>query len=196
VSGAISMTSEQLSERLERAGRSAVNGLWKELGFESMDAFKAALKPSSQPPAKTEPPADNSEELKKAKDQLTQAEQRALTAESARLNSEKKSEALSLMAGRFIDPRAAIKLLDLNAIKQDAEGKFTGLAEAIAQLEKDAPWALVQAGTKRPGMPPIGATNPPGGKPVGETDAEKHDRYFGGKTGNGFFTGGKVTLPK
>ena len=194
--GAISMTQEQLTERLERAGRAAVNGLWKELGYESLDAFKVSLKPATPtPPAKQPEPPANSDELKKAQERLTQAEARAQQAETGRLQAELKSEALALMSEKFIDPRTALRLLDMSGVKRGEDGKITGLAEAIAQLEKDAPWALKPTGKPGPRMPQIGPTNPPGSKPVLESEAEKRQRYFGLGEGTGFFRGGGVTAP-
>ena len=95
------------------------------------------------------------------------------------------------MAGRFANPKAAIKLLDLTGVKIQ-DGAVTGLAEAVEKLATAEPWTLAQPARKSP--QPF-TTNPPeGGDPAKESYEEKRQRFFGGAGAGDFFKGGGVRI--
>jgi len=181
----IKLTPAQLSERLERARAS----LLKQFGFEDPETLKKALQDGKTALDAQKTDAERQAETLKqmqtrAQELEAQATQLTAQAEQAALQ----VEALGLMSGRFANPKAALKLLNLEGIKKAENGSYTGLKEAIEKLATEEPWTLAKPASK-PVAPPIGITNPEGdGKRI-VTDEERRQRYFGGYgAGQEFFT--------
>ena len=183
----IKLSPAQLSERLERARLATL----KQFGFEDPEALKKALAAGQAALDAQKTDAERQAEAIKLAQERTkvleaQASQLAAQAEQSALQ----VEALGMMAGRFANPKAALKLLELGGVKKAENGSYTGLKEAIEKLATDEPWTLAMPAAK-PVAPPIGRTNPEGdGKKV-TTDEERRDRYFGS-----FGAGGEFFRPK
>lgn len=187
----IAMTPAQLSDRLERARGAERAALVKSLGFDSLEALQDAIRAGTQALEAQKTEAERqAEALRQATERLQQLETVAQNAQAERERLLIRSAAVEKMAGRFIDPGAAYRLLDLSRVVVDGE-KVNGLDDAIEALAKQYPWTLVSA--RKEIAPRIGATNPDG-TPVQtkESDAEKRARYFGGGGNSGFFSGGGV----
>ena len=187
----IAMTPAQLSDRLERAKGAERAALVKSLGFDSLEALQEAIRAGTQALEAQKSEAERqAEALRQAEERLQQLETVAQNAQAERERLLIRSAAIERMAGRFIDPGAAFRLLDLSQVVVDGE-KVDGLDDAIEALAKQYPWTL--ASTRKEIAPRIGTTNPDG-TPVQtkESDAEKRARYFGGGGNGGFFSGGGV----
>ena len=194
VDAVIKLNPAQLAERLERARTTEREKLLKDLGFESNDAIKAAIEAGkkAQEAQKTEQERQQ-EALQKAQELAQALEARAKQAEERAQSATLQAEALSLMAGKFANPKAAFRLLDLTGVKVQ-DGAVTGLVEAVEKLAKDEPWALAQPARK---TPQNFTTSPPeGGDPAKESETAKRSRYFGGNGAGDFFKGGGVKIGK
>lgn len=189
----IKLTPTAFKERLDRAEKSAQSALAKSLGFETVEAMQTAVAEGQK--ALREKMSEQERiqaDLEKANKEKQEANERAIKAETSATQARLQAEALALMAGKFANPKAALKLVDLSAINL-ADPKFPGLAEAIEKLASDEPWTLIQNGNKRT-VPNLGPTNPQNsGKPPEKTDDDRRRQYFGGGVGEtGFFRGGGV----
>lgn len=191
----IKMSPAALKERLERAENSAQATLAKTLGYESVEAMKASVKDGQK--ALREKLTEQERikaDLDAAQKLTTEANERATRAETQATQARLEAEALSLMAGKFANPRAALKLMDLTSVTL-TDPKFPGLSEAVEKLAKDEPWTLAPTtpAGKKPMVPNLGPTNPESnGKPA-KTDEDRRKRYFGGGVQNsGFFQGGGI----
>jgi hypothetical protein len=169
----------------------------KELGFDSREALQKALEEGKTAlDARKTAEEKQAETLKQAQERAqaleAQAKQAVTQAEQASLA----LEAIGQMAGRFANPRAAMKLLDLSNVKRGDDGSYTGLKEAIEKLATDEPWTLAQPQqAKRPVAPAIGATNPEGDQSKATSDADRRARYFGNLGGGqDFFAGGGLSI--
>ncbi|HNB50339.1 MAG TPA: hypothetical protein PK530_00270 [Anaerolineales bacterium] len=187
----IKLSSAALKERLERAEKSAKAELLKAMGFESLAAAQKAVEEGKQLQR------EKMSEQERLQADLTALTDRATKAEQAAQQARLEAEALGLMAGKFANPRAALKLVDLTGVNL-ADG-FTGLAEAINKLAETEPWTLApQTQTpngKKPTVPNLGPTNPETPTRPTKTDAERMQKFFGGGVKNsGFFEGGGVKI--
>lgn len=191
----IKMSPAALKERLERAEKSAQATLAKALGYDSVEAMQAAV-PEGQKALREKLTEQEriQADLAAAQKLTTEANERATRAEQQATQARLEAEALSLMAGKFANPRAALKLMDLTSVTL-TDPKFPGLAAAIEKLAQDEPWTLLQTTTtgKKPMVPNLGPTNPESnGKPA-KTDEDRRKRYFGGGVqDSGFFQGGGI----
>lgn len=137
--------------RMKREGKAQMEALAKEMGFESVDAFKNAAK------AKRESDEANKSELEKEKTARAQAEadkKTALAAANTRLMSAE-IKVFAVQVG-FVDPADAVALVDKTGIAVDDAGNITGAKEAVEALAKAKPHLL---GTGKPGGTPGSAGN-------------------------------------
>jgi len=190
----LQLTQDQLSERLERAKRTEREALLKVLGVESADAAKALLE-AGQKALDDKKTAEErqAEALQKALAEADALKRQAAAAQVERDRAAIKAAAMEKMAGKFIDPGAAFKLLEADQLTLEG-GKVIGLDEAIQQLATQYPWTVRPEAPAPKKIEPKVVTNPEGGPPPKETDAERAARYFGGVASNGFFNGGGVRL--
>lgn len=193
----IHFTPTALKERLDRAEKSAQMTLAKSLGFETVEAMQKAVEEGQKAVREKMSEKERAEaDLATARKEAAEAREGETKAKHEATQARLEAEALSLMAGKFANPKAALKLVDLTGVTL-TDPKFPGLPEAIEKLAKDEPWTLMQTNSsaKKPLAPNIGATNPTNdGKPQ-TTDAERHQKYFGGGVRNsGFFQGGGVRV--
>lgn len=160
--------------RMERATRSQLEAMAKDLGFDSVDAMKAAAK------AKKEADDKNKSDLEKEKEAREKAEREkkdALEAANARLiNADIK--VFAAQAG-FADPSDAVALVDRTDIKvDDATGEVTGAKEAVEALAKAKPHLL---GKGAGGGGNIGGSANPGSGGGGSDEAGKYGAELGKK---------------
>jgi hypothetical protein len=192
----LKFTSVQLKERLDRAKESELSSILKTLGVSSVEDAKKLLKDGQDAlRARMSEQEKLQADLAAAQQATQEAADRATKAETAATQARLEASALSLMAGKFANPKAALKLLELTSVDL-ADPKFPGLPEAVEKLAKDEPWTLLtNHKTGKPLVPNLGPTNPETtGKPA-ITDAERHQRYFGGGVKNSsFFQGGGVKV--
>jgi len=190
----LQLTQDQLSERLERAKRTEREALLKLLGVESADAARALLEAGQKAlDEKKTAEERQAEALQKALAEAEALKSQAAAAQAERDRAAIKAAAMEMMAGKFISPGAAFKLLDTAQVTLE-DGKVIGLEEAIQKLAAGEPWTL-KAETPAPKkIEPKVVTNPEGGPSPKETDAERAARYFGGVASNGFFNGGGLRL--
>lgn len=190
--GQIQMSSEQLSERLERAKNAERAALLKELGFDNLDAVKTAAAELAELKKASMTDKERTEaELANARSLAEQEKARADAADRARHEALVRSEAMVLMTGRFANPTTAIRLLDLSAVKVGEDGQVSGMKEAVEKLAQDEPWALSQTNGKKV-LNPVGPTNTEAGKKALTGDVERKTKYFGGSGASDFFAGGGV----
>lgn len=190
----IRLNPAQLAERLERARTAERDKLLKEIGFSNPDELKAAITAGKKAlDAQKSEQERQQEELKRMQEKSQTWETQARNAEERAQAALMQAEALAIMAGRFANPKAAFRLLDLANVKID-DGGITGIDEAVEKLAKDEPWTLAQPARKTPQNL---TTNPPeAGDPTKDSDAEKRKRYFGSIGGDDFFKGGGVRSTK
>lgn len=189
----IKLNSVQLKERLDRAQTAAQEKLIKELGFASAKEIKAAITAGKTALDAQKTEAEKQAELlKQLQERGEDLERRAKEADDRAQAALMQSEALSLMAGRFANPKAAMKLLDMTDVNLQ-DGVITGLKEAVEKLAEAEPWTLAQQ--RRTPNSPLTANPKNDGDPAKETDAEKRSRYFGNIGGGAdFFKGGGVKV--
>lgn len=141
---------QQIQSRLSRAEKAAQKTLAVSLGFESVEAMQAVLKPKVDPKAKDEPvdvEALVEEKMKaKQKEQDDRTFKRLLTAEVKVLANEL----------GFADWEDAIALADLTKVTEDDKGNLTGVKEAMEELLKKKP----HLGKQKPGGGSFGAPVP------------------------------------
>lgn len=193
----IRFTPSALKERLDRAQNTAKAELAKSLGFETVEAMQTAVEEGQKAIREkmTEQEriqADLVAEREKTQVATARAEQLAQEATQAKLE----AAALGLMAGKFADPKLALRLVNMKDVDL-TDPTFKGLETAINQLAETAPWTLIQNagnGQRRTLAPPLGSTNPEtSGKKAGKTDDELRQKYFGGGVKeSSFFKGGGV----
>lgn len=96
-----------------------------------------------------------------------EANQRATAAEERanRTLMQARFETAAVKAG-CVDPDAAFRLLEADALRVDENGKIVGLKQALDKLQKDRPYLFGQAATRRAGT---GGGNPPGGNGTATT---------------------------
>ena len=193
--GTIKLNSAQLAERLERAKTAERDKLLKDLGYGNQDEIKAAIEAGKKAlDAQKSEQERQAEALKKAQEITTALEARAKQAETMAQDALIKAEVLGLMSGKFANPKAAIKLLDLSDVKIK-DGVISGIEAAVEKLAKDEPWALAQPDRKTPPQRAPGAANPTGENEHSESDVEKRSRYFGNVGGGAdFFKGGGLKV--
>lgn len=187
------LTSAQLKERLDRAKESELSSVLKTLGVANLDDAKKALKEGQDAlRARMSEQEKLQTDLAAAQQTAQDAVTRATQAETARTQALLHAEALSLMSGKFANPKAALKLLEMNEVDL-TDPKFPGLSEAVEKLAKDEPWTLLTTKQNgKPLAPHIGPTNPANTGTGGRTDDERRKQYFGGGVRSSFFEGGGV----
>lgn len=177
--------------RLE--GKSAERAaLLKELGVTDLEAAQKLLKDAdelrkSQMTETERLKTDKEAAEKAAADARAVAERATAEAQAALL----RAAVVSRASGRFANPEAAFKLVDLSKV-QAKDGQFEGIDEALNALAEKEPWTLTPKG---PAATKLGATNS-GGKPATRTDEDRRAEYFGGGRKKVFFEEGGVVLPK
>lgn len=125
-----------VKSRLDRAKKAGQQALAKELGFESVEAMKAALKPKNEGGKgdnKKVDPADIEKLLdERLKEQAEKTFQRLLTAE------------VKIVANElgFADWEDALKLADLSGAKENDKGEIEGVKEALEKLAQAKPHLL------------------------------------------------------
>jgi len=151
--GGKTFTQEELDShvqsRLPRAEKAAQKTLAKELGFDSVEAMREALKkPEDKKPEdkKTEPVDVDKLLEEKLKEQNAKTFKRLITAEVRVLASEL----------GFADWEDALALADMKDVKEDDKGSITGVKEALEELAKKKPH-LVKA---KPGSGKFGSDVP------------------------------------
>jgi len=136
---------QHVKSRLDRAKKAGQQALAKELGFDSVEALKAALKPASgQGDDKSAGSIDIEKLLdERLKEQAEKTFQRLLTAE------------VKIVANElgFADWEDALKLADLSKCKENDKGEIEGVKEALEALAKKKPHLLRQ----KPGAGRFGA---------------------------------------
>jgi len=190
----IVMTPAQLAERLARAKDGAKLDAVKALGYDSLEAMQEAVNAGKAALEAQKTDAQRqAEALKQAADRLAQLETEAAQTRQQRDSILIRSAAIEKMAGKFIDPGAAFRLLDSGKISLDGE-TVKGLDEAIEELAKQYPWTLANTnGRKELSAPKIGATNPDGQQATPkENDDERRSRFFGSGGSTPFFQGSGV----
>lgn len=146
----------KVQSRLSRAEKAAQKALAKELGYDSVEAMQAALKPNGKEkedgkldPAEVDRLVD--EKIKAhEKEQNDKTFQRLLNAE------------VKVMANElgFADWEDALALADLSAAKEDDKGNVTGVKEALEALAKKKPHLLkAKQGSGRIGAEITGGTS-------------------------------------
>lgn len=127
-----------VQSRLSRAEKAAQKTLAKDLGYESVEAMQAALKPKSK--EKEEGKLDPAEVSRLVDEQIKerQKEQNQKTFQRL-LNAEVKVLANELGFADWEDARA---LADLNAVKENEKGELEGVKEALEALTKKKPHLL------------------------------------------------------
>ena len=125
-----------VKSRLDRAKKAGQQALAKELGFDSVEALKAALKPKDEG-GKGDDKKGNSIDIEKLlderlKEQAEKTFQRLLTAE------------VKIVANElgFADWEDALKLADLSKCKENDKGEIEGVKEALEALAKKKPHLL------------------------------------------------------
>ncbi|MPY20032.1 scaffolding protein [Paenibacillus glucanolyticus] len=129
---------QHVQSRLSRAEKAAQKQLAKDLGFDSVEAMQAALKPKDKDgkegkldPAEVDRLVD--EKIKaREKEQNDKTFKRLLNAE------------VKLMANElgFADWEDAAALADLSAVKENDKGDLEGVKEALEALSKKKPHLL------------------------------------------------------
>lgn len=185
----VSLSTEQLNERLERARGAERAALLKELGVENLEDLQAAVKELAELKKQAMTEAERqAAELKAAQEKAARLEADVSVKEAARQAALIRSEAMVLMAGKFANPGTAFRLLDLASVKVSDDGSVEGLQAAVEKLGKDEPWTLARPGAGKSATS-IGPTNAEAGAGK-EGEAERRARYFGTQRGGGFFEGG------
>ncbi len=186
----ITMTPAQLAERLDRAKGAERTTLAKSLGFDTVEAMQQAFEAGKKALDAQKTDAERqAEALRQATERMQALEAAAQQAQEAQQQAQIQAAAFEKMAGKFHDPKAAFKLLDLGEIALK-DGNVQGLDEAIEAMSKQYPWTLVSSKEKI--APKIGATNPDSQAAPKESDADRRARYFGGGGNTGFFRGSGV----
>ncbi|MFZ3171959.1 MAG: hypothetical protein WA118_08270 [Carboxydocellales bacterium] len=156
-----------LQARLDRHAESTLAAQAKDLGFESVEAMKAAAKKAKEADDKAK------SDLEKANEGKTAAETKAQTersrADKIAADAEVKILSQALKDNKkFIDANDAVAMIDRTNIKVDDQGNVTGVAEALETLAKAKPHLLgLQA---RSGGMPGSAGN--GGRQDGGTGGQ------------------------
>lgn len=152
--------------------------LLKELGVEDLDQAKQALKAAEEA---RKAQMTQEERLKTEKAEL---ERRATEAEAARQKAEQERQAALVEAeivarasGRFANPKAVIRLIDLAKVKVGEGGVIEGVDEALNALAEKEPWTLAQKGAT---VPSLGPANPPRGGGGTAKEDEMRAAFFGG----------------
>ena len=150
--------------RIAQGSKQALEATAKEMGFESVDAMKAAAK------AKVDADLAAKSDLEKEKLRADKAEaekKTALTTANTRLMSAE-IKVFAVQAG-FVDPADAVALVDKSGIAVDDAGNITGAKEAVDALAKAKPH-LVGKGKS-------------GGSPGSPGNAGRQDGSGGGQAG-------------
>lgn len=180
----IKLTSAQLADRLERAKNTERDKLLKELGYDSPDALKQFIEAGRKAlDAQKSDEERQAEALRQLQEQNAAFEAKARAAEDKANLALMQAEALSLMAGRFANPKAAFRLLDMTNVKIE-DGNIIGMEAAVEALAEAEPWVLL---TQRK-APQNLTTNPKTeSEVVKEAEDEKRKRYFGSTGSSDFF---------
>lgn len=127
-----------VQSRLSRAEKAAQKTLAKDLGYDSVEAMQAALKPKDKDketgkldPAEVDRLVEDKIKARE-KEQNDKTFKRLLTAEVKVLANEL----------GFADWEDAFALADLTAAKEDDKGNLTGVKEALEELAKKKPHLL------------------------------------------------------
>jgi len=184
---------DELVGKARLEGKSAERAaLLKELGVNNLEAAQKLLKDAddlrkSQMTETERLKTDKETAEKAAVDANALAAKATAEAQAALL----RAAVVSRASGRFANPEAAFKLVDLSKV-QAKDGQFEGIDEALNALAEKEPWTLTPKG---PAATKLGATNS-SGKPVTRTDEDRRAEYFGGGRNKAFFEEGGVVLPK
>lgn len=165
--------------RVKREGKSQLEALAKEMGFESADAMKAAAK------AKKETDDAAKSDLEKEKLRADKAEQEVKSAKDAanRVLITAEIKVLAIKSG-FHDPEDVVALADRSQITVNDQGKVTGAKEAVEALAKAKPHLLGKGGGGQ-----VGSGSNPGGQgggdPVEEARKKAEERNKGSQQASG-----------
>lgn len=193
----IKLTQDQLTERLNRKGASAVKTLLQELGVEDAETLKTSLETlKTMQKEKMTAEEQVQAELADTRKQLDALKVQADAATARALQGELQVRAMQAMATLekpFADPAAALRLVELTGVIKDGAVDADALTQAISAAAEKYPWALVAPKIKTPG----GTDNPPATSTGGRTDEERRAIYFQGAGGrNNFFEGGGLVVPE
>ncbi|MEK4117686.1 scaffolding protein [Paenibacillus sp. FSL W8-0919] len=147
-----------VQQRLSRAEKAAQKTLAKQLGFDSVEAMQAALKPKDQEQEKEFGKLDP-EEIDRLVDEKIKAREKEQSDKTFKrlLNAEVKVLANEL---GFADWEDAAVLADLSAVKENDKGELEGVKEALEELAKKKPHLLkAKSGSGRIGAD-IGGGSP------------------------------------
>ncbi|WP_431785735.1 scaffolding protein [Paenibacillus lactis] len=129
-----------VQQRLSRAEKAAQKTLAKQLGFDSVEAMQAALKPKDKEQEKESGKLDP-EEIDRLVDEKIKAREKEQNDKTFKrlLNAEVKVLANEL---GFADWEDAAALADLSAVKENDKGELEGVKEALEALAKKKPHLL------------------------------------------------------
>lgn len=183
-SAPIQLTQEQLTERLERKGQSAISNLLKELGVEDPTVLKSSLEELQSLKAQQMTAEEKvKSDLEAAQKQLDDLRSKAEAAAADALQTKLKLQTLETMNNLerpFTDPAAAMRLVDFGGVINEGSIDAEALTQAISAAAEKYPWALTAQKVKTPGS----TDNPPGKETGGRTDEERRATYFKGAGGN------------
>lgn len=143
----------------------------------------------------------NKSEAEKAAERLAKMEKQLaeFQSQNARLAEERQQALIQAQVVakattmQFNDPTDAYRMLDLSKIEIGEDGTIGGIDEQLEALSESKPYLL-----RNQQRATVSPTNPGKGRDVGETDAERRARLFGGgdtPIGAGKAPGGGVFMP-
>lgn len=129
---------QHVQSRLSRAEKAAQKQLAKDLGFDSVEAMQAAIKPKDKEDKEGKLDPAEVDRLVDEKIKAREKEQNDKTFKRL-LNAEVKVMANEL---EFADWEDAAALADLSAVKENDKGELEGVKEALEALAKKKPHLL------------------------------------------------------
>jgi hypothetical protein len=147
-----------MAERAKRASKTAVKEFLEELGFEKPDDLKALVTA-----AKTKADSEKTE-IEKLSATLADTQNKLAEKERKRIEALISNEVVyhASQLG-FINPKEALRLVDLSKISVEDDDSVNGAEEAVKTLAEQSKH-LVKSGEAK--KPAIGATNPAGASGV------------------------------
>jgi hypothetical protein len=139
-----------VQDRLPRAEKAAKLALAKELGYDSVEAMTAAIKPKEKPIVPTDPV-----DVEKRVKELLEAGQKEQSEKTLKRILSAEVKVLANELG-FADWEDAHALADLSKVTEDDKGNLTGVKEALEELLKKKP----HLGKQKPGSGGFGAAVP------------------------------------